>query len=212
MRSSLLVPVVLTFAHLALVQVNTTAQEKRSPKRVFTDEDLARYHPPSPSPVPSPPSGHGQPGSSKALPKAGATPPPEASPSPRRSGGEWTGEGERARTEGGQEGQAPDARDAGDEASWQARANERRTAVVLAENKVEGVQYRIDTLRAADKPVDSERGQKTEADLTKLAEELEQAKADLAASRKALEDFEEEARRANIPPGWIRERPEGPES
>jgi len=84
--------------------------------------------------------------------------------------------------------------------------------VVLAENKVEGVQYRIDTLRAADKPVDSERGQKTEADLTKLAEELEQAKADLAASRKALEDFEEEARRANIPPGWIRERLEGPES
>jgi hypothetical protein len=30
------------------------------------------------------------------------------------------------------------------------------------------------------------------------------AKAELDAAQKALEDLEEEARRANVPPGWLR--------
>jgi hypothetical protein len=35
-------------------------------------------------------------------------------------------------------------------------------------------------------------------------EQLQQVKQELAAARKALDDFEEEARRAGVPPGWLR--------
>jgi hypothetical protein len=38
----------------------------------------------------------------------------------------------------------------------------------------------------------------------KLQKELDDAKAALAAAQKALEDFEEEARKAGVPAGWLR--------
>ena len=37
-----------------------------------------------------------------------------------------------------------------------------------------------------------------------LQKELDDAKAALVAARKALEDFEEEARKAGVPAGWLR--------
>jgi hypothetical protein len=38
----------------------------------------------------------------------------------------------------------------------------------------------------------------------KARDDLAQARADLEASRKSLDDLSEEARRANVPPGWLR--------
>jgi hypothetical protein len=41
-------------------------------------------------------------------------------------------------------------------------------------------------------------------DAERLTRELETAKAAAAAARQAVTDFEEEARRAGVPPGWLR--------
>ncbi len=90
---------------------------------------------------------------------------------------------------------------------WHERAEARRdavknaeAAVVRAENEVGEISNRLmlstdtnEILRLQQAKVDAE---------TRLA----QARQGFAAAREALERFEEEARRANVPPGWIRER------
>ena len=41
-------------------------------------------------------------------------------------------------------------------------------------------------------------------DRQKALAELDQVKKDIVNGKKAINDIEEEARRANVPPGWIR--------
>lgn len=91
---------------------------------------------------------------------------------------------------------------------WRRDAKQRRDAVAGAEAKVAGIQARLDALLVDRNPtnvMDPSRLQTQEAERAKAMQELETAKAGLEKARQDLEDFEEEARRAGVPPGWLRE-------
>ena len=92
--------------------------------------------------------------------------------------------------------------------SWRERAQEHRQAVTAAEASVKGIEERLGELTndMSQNPgdlFDPSRLQKREAEKQKLIPELEAAKAELAAAKKALADFEQEARSAGIPPGRL---------
>lgn len=213
-------------------------RDKRStpsqpPAKAYTDEDLEKYRP-APPPAEKPARGGGSTGSTPPVapaPSGGTTGQPPAE-SPYRAGeARRVGEGyepvapvetsEPSATAGlpspttepsGEEG----AGDSGSaEQQWRARAEELRSAVSLAESNAEGLQQRLNGLRndtGMDRVSDPFRLQNIQAEIEQVTADLEGAKAQIEAARGAVEDFEEGARRANVPPGWIRERPNGPES
>ncbi len=87
------------------------------------------------------------------------------------------------------------------EARWRARADGARARIEEARRKVEyfeglnlvpGVEY-----------VD-EQGRPVIRSVQQLQGMTRSAKAELAAAEKALEDLQDEARRAGVPPGWLR--------
>lgn len=91
---------------------------------------------------------------------------------------------------------------------WHRDAKARRDAITRAETKVAAVQARIDALLLDLNPTnvgDPNRLQTIEAEKAKAMADLEVAKEELAQARQALEDLEEDARKAGVPPGWLRE-------
>jgi hypothetical protein len=93
-------------------------------------------------------------------------------------------------------------------ARWQRDAKARRAAIARAEATVAAVQARIDALTLDRDPsnvLDPNRMQNRDAERTKALQELDAAKEALAKARQDLEDLEEEARKASVPPGWLRE-------
>jgi hypothetical protein len=69
----------------------------------------------------------------------------------------------------------------------------------------EALQSRINALSAdfAARDDPAQRAQIAD-DRQKALEELERVKTDIETSRKTVADIEEEARRAGVPPGWLR--------
>lgn len=210
--------------------------------KAYTDEDLEKYRPaPPPEDKPAPgskapghPTGRASTASTRPVapaPSGGTTGQPPAE-RPHRVGEEQRAEegneaatpvetGEPSATAGlpapttepAAEGGAEDG--GGAEQQWRARAEELRSAVSLAESNVDGLQHRLDGLRndtGLDRVSDPLRLQNIQAEIEQVTGDLEGAKTQLEAARNALDDFEEGARRANVPPGWLRERPSGPES
>jgi hypothetical protein len=95
------------------------------------------------------------------------------------------------------------------EAFWRSKAEEHRGAIRQGEARIKELEEKIADLRMDRNPtnlLDPNREQTRQAEIAKAQAELESTRSSLAASRKALEDLEEEARRKNIPPGWLRER------
>jgi hypothetical protein len=93
-------------------------------------------------------------------------------------------------------------------ARWQRDAKARRDAIARAEATVEAVQARIDALTLDRDPtsvLDPNRMQNLATERAKAMQELEAAKAAVAKARQDLDDLEEEARKAGVPPGWLRE-------
>jgi hypothetical protein len=92
-----------------------------------------------------------------------------------------------------------------DQAYWAARMNELRTQLQRDQTYVEALQTRVNSLSAdfvnrddpAQRAVLANERQKNIA-------ELERLKAQIEAGKKAIADLEEEARRAGVPPGWLR--------
>jgi hypothetical protein len=92
-----------------------------------------------------------------------------------------------------------------DQAYWAARMNELRTQVQRDQTYVDALQTRVNSLSAdfvnrddpAQRAVIANERQKSIA-------ELERLKAQIEAGKKAIADLEEEARRAGVPPGWLR--------
>ena len=120
------------------------------------------------------------------------------------------GEAERA-GEGGQpaaEGEKPlsdEEQRQADEEQWRSRMADARTALERSQILAEALQTRINSLwmdfTARDDPaqravIDAER--------KKAIAQLDRVKADIVAQTKAIADIEEEARRAGVPPGWLR--------
>ena len=206
---------------------NSTQQPK-----TYTDEDLAKYRaspPPQATSSGASPAPRASGSAASSQPTVAPRSDPAKMPKPDRTTRVHEGSEQPASVpESGEPTEAaglppPNAEpepEAGDESGpgaeqqWRARAEERRSALGLAESRVEGLQYRLDGLRndtGLDRATDPFRLQKIQAEIVEVTADLERARTELVAARQALENFEEEARRANVPPGWLRERPNGPE-
>ena len=93
----------------------------------------------------------------------------------------------------------------GDEAAWRARITQAREALRRNETFLEALQTRVNALgNDFRNSGDSAQQAKVTQDRLKALEELERVKADVELSKKQIADIEEEARKAGVPPGWVR--------
>jgi hypothetical protein len=93
------------------------------------------------------------------------------------------------------------------EAYWRTRATQLREAAEEADNKVKELEARIAALRNDMSPTnvqDPNRLQSRDRDLREAMDSLDATRRAAGTARKALADLEEEARRAGVPPGWVR--------
>jgi hypothetical protein len=92
--------------------------------------------------------------------------------------------------------------------AWREQADGYRQAIAAAEERVRTIENRLGELRSdvAANPgdlMDPSRLQKRDAERERLLKEIEVAKAEVVAARKALDDFVEEARKKGIPPSRL---------
>ena len=94
---------------------------------------------------------------------------------------------------------------ASDEQVWRQKMADARTALDRSQTHLDALQNRIDGLwaqfTAHDNYVERE---KIEADRKKALAEYDRVKAEIEDNKKAIADLEEQARRANVPAGWLR--------
>jgi len=92
-----------------------------------------------------------------------------------------------------------------DEAYWRGRITEARQNLARSQVFHDALQSRINALTtdfvARDDPAQR---RVIEADRLKALAELDRVTKEIAQSKKAIADIEEEARRAAVPPGWLR--------
>ena len=92
-----------------------------------------------------------------------------------------------------------------DEAWWRARMNGLREDLRRSELFAEALQTRINSLTSdfssRDDPYQRAR---IGEDRQKAVVEMDRVKAEIEAHKKKIADAEDEARRANVPPGWLR--------
>lgn len=92
-----------------------------------------------------------------------------------------------------------------DEAWWRQRVSQAREELRRNEMFAEALQTRINSLTndfsSRDDPYQRAR---VAEERSKAVLELERVKADVETNRKKIADIEEEARRAGVPPGWLR--------
>ena len=92
-----------------------------------------------------------------------------------------------------------------DEAHWRARMTEARTGLERARMFQEALQSRINALSTDFVNRDDPAQRDTIAtDRAKALAELDRVKQEIAAYEKEIRDIEEEARKAGVPPGWLR--------
>jgi len=98
---------------------------------------------------------------------------------------------------------APDAK--GDAATWKKRRETIETALERAKTFAEALQSRINGLTADFSARDDPAQRSLVAnDRQKALTEMERVKKEIADHTKALADLQEEARKAGVPPGWLR--------
>jgi hypothetical protein len=92
-----------------------------------------------------------------------------------------------------------------DEASWRKRISDARENLRRNEVFAEALQTRINS-QSTDfvNRDDPYQRAKIGEDRDKTLAELGRVKAEIAAGKKLIEDIEEEARKAGVPPGWLR--------
>jgi len=99
----------------------------------------------------------------------------------------------------------PDKAQARDQAYWSRRVKELQAQLDRDRTLVDALQSRIDALTtdfsARDDPVQRSL---IGMDRQKALDELDRMKKSVARDQKAIADFNEEARRASVPPGWLR--------
>jgi hypothetical protein len=199
----------------AVVSISATAQsladvaraeaERRKtiaqPSRVYTNRDLK----PVPAPVPPVPAEGGE-RSREVTPSEARQkrPGPSGGAASRRPGGETREDSEDAE-EDGDTTENEEKRREDDEQRWRARMAEARDQVQRSRMFADALQSRINALNtdfsARDDPAQRS---VIGTELNKALAELERVRGDIEAQEKAVTDLEEEARRAGVPPGWLR--------
>lgn len=150
-------------------------QAIKGTSKVLTNEDLPRATAPRPAPAPA-----ADPAAPATTPEAEARPAAAEQPS---------APGEPAR----------------DEAWWRQRISAAREELRRNEMFADALQTRINSLTndfaSRDDPYQRA---KIAEDRQKALAELERVKADIESTRKKIAEIEDEARRAGVPPGWLR--------
>ena len=163
----------------------------KTPAKIYTNESIRGQAPPTrPTPsandtaAPTP-----APGAPAAAPN-----PPTAAPSTSAQGS-----GAAAATPA-----APSA-EVKDEAYWRKRMQATRDQLARSQIFAEALQSRINAL-TTDFVNRDDPAQRAVigTDRQKALAELERVKQEIAQSTKAIADLQQEARRANVPPGWLR--------
>ena len=171
---------------LAAVAEKEEARRSRVKKasRIYTNEDVKS------APRPEMPSPAG------AADTSAAGQAPSSEPSGEQPADPAAGD-EKAPTEEEQRDQ--------DEQQWRARITDARTALERNQILVEALQSRVNAL-LADFTARDDPAQRAviDADRKKALAQLDRVKAEIVAQTKAIADIEEEARRAGVPPGWLR--------
>ena len=171
---------------LAAVAEKEEARRSRVKKasRIYTNEDVKSDRRPE---MPSP-------GGTADTSAAGQA--PSSQPSGEQPADPAAGD-EKAPTEEEQRDQ--------DEQQWRARITDARTALERNQILVEALQSRVNAL-LADFTARDDPAQRAviDADRKKALAQLDRVKAEIVAQTKAIADIEEEARRAGVPPGWLR--------
>ena len=92
-----------------------------------------------------------------------------------------------------------------DQAYWSGRMRDLRERIGRAQTQADGLQSRINAL-AADFINRSDPAQRPviERDRLKAVAELARLKKDMEDGKKAIDGLEDDARRAGVPPGWLR--------
>jgi hypothetical protein len=150
----------------------------KAPVKVYTNEDLGRG---GEAPVP---------------------PQPAADPS-AKSGG--TAAAAAAKPTATKPAQPEDASAGKDEKYWRTRIADARTLLKRSQAFYDALQSQINGLYAQFVATDdpAQRALVEQKRLTALTEQ-ERVKADISTQTKAITEIEDEARRANVPPGWLR--------
>jgi chromosome segregation ATPase len=131
---------------------------------------------------------------SEALPPLPATPPP-AEAQPQKPEAAAPAESEVSDEEKRQK----------DEQMWRQRSTDAHQALERSQMYLDALQSKINALwadfTARDDP--AQRG-KIQTERQKALAEFERVKTEIEANRKAIDDLEEEGRRAGVPAGWLR--------
>ena len=167
------------------------------PARVYTNEDLKSETPAEPTaaadagkesaPATAVDSGQAKAGAAApAAPKGGASAAPATPAAPPAADDK-------------------DKTDAKTEAYWRKRMTDARDAAARAQTLQDALQSRINALSTdfvnRDDPAQR---QVIASDRQKALAELDRVKKELQQAQKSIGDIQEEARRAGVPPGWVR--------
>ncbi len=160
-------------------------KEIRTPSKVLTNDDLA---PASAGGIPPPPAD--APGSATSVEASDAA----------KSGD--------ARDKSAKDANDKDARDkepVKDQKYWAGRLKALQDALSRDQTYSDALQSRINALtRDFVNEADPVKQRTIGSDRQKAIDELDRLKKQIADDKKALADFDEEARRAGVPPGWLR--------
>jgi len=172
--------VVAVAAGQSLGDVARTEEARRksvkAPGKIYTNDRLKPSDMPAPPPSPAAPA--------SPTPSTAATP-PAADKAPTTP--------------------APDGTAVRDEKYWRGRIDAARTALQRAQTFQDALQTRVNTLSADFVNRDDPAQRNVIAtERQKAIAELDRVKQDITAAQKAITDTQEEARRANVPPGWLR--------
>jgi len=116
-----------------------------------------------------------------------------------------TPSGDGPRTAGAEDKPKPEADRKAQEAAWRQRVQAARDALQRSQMFADALQSQINGLTADFTARDDPAQRAVIADnRQKALAELDRVKTDITQQNKAIADIQEEARRAGIPPGWLR--------
>jgi len=156
-------------------------QQTKTPSKVYTDADLKRDPGSAPSPTVA----------TNSQPATGAKPSPSTSTAT---------EAPKADAKDSTTQEPPK-----DQKYWNARITETRSQLTRSKLLLDAVQTRLNSLAndivSRDDPAQRAMLERNRQDTVR---EMDRLKKEIQDQTKAISDIEEEARRANVPPGWLR--------
>jgi hypothetical protein len=204
---SVLLPAFLLFGSVGVVRAQSLAdvakqeEERRKtikqPSKVYTNKDLRGV----PSPIDAPP-----PEATKPAPDAAASSEPSGSAGKSSDAGKPVETGKSpAKGDAGKTAVPNEKGPARDQAYWAGRLKELKAQLDRDQTYADALQSRISAL-TADFTARADPAQRAviARDKQKALDELERLKKAITSDKKALADLEDEARRAGVPPGWLR--------